>query len=317
MLDNDVPDNNVLPSVSVIVPVYNGSATLPELVDRIQAALSDREFEIVLVDDDSADHSWSVIEELTAKYSYVTGIRLMRNFGQHAGLLAGIRAASGDLFITIDDDLQNPPEEIPTLLAALGPDADVVYGVPVEVAQNRWRRLAGSTVRWALRFGAGVEQSPTVSSFRAFRGTLRGAFDQPLGPGPSVDALLSWGSTRFTSVNVQHEERAVGESNYTLRQLVRFAFDTIAGYTVVPLRIASLVGLSTAGLGFLLLMFVLGRYVIEGGSIPGFPLLASAIAIFSGVQLLVLGVMGEYLGRVHFRTMNKPSYVVRDRSENR
>jgi glycosyltransferase involved in cell wall biosynthesis len=297
--------------VSVVVPVYRGAPTLRELYDRISVVLAPREdrFEVLFVDDCSPDDSWRVISELAADHDTVRGLRMGRNYGQHAALLAGLRAARFSICVTLDDDLQNPPEEVPKLLAALVENVDVVYGVPTVVRQDLSRRLAGRLARWSIR-ASGVEHAPSVSSFRALRTDLRRSFDVAIGPAVDIDSLLAWGTTRFTSVRVAHDERKVGVSNYTFRRLLAHAFDFLTGYSALPLRIATFVGLAASGFGVLLLGWVLGHVVFAGDAVTGFPFLASTIIIFSGVQLVMLGLIGEYVGRIHFRIMGKPSYAI-------
>jgi undecaprenyl-phosphate 4-deoxy-4-formamido-L-arabinose transferase len=299
---------------SVVVPVYNSEATLDELVHRIIAVLRevDTPFEIILVNDGSRDGSWQEISRLASSTHQVRGLNFHRNYGQHNALLAGIRAARFDTTVTLDDDLQNPPEEIFKLLARLREGFDVVYGVP-HVQQHGILRNAASTItKLALQDSMGVEIARSISAFRALRTTVRTAFDPYQGPYPSIDVLLTWGTQRFGNVKVRHDPRKVGESHYTLGMLLRHTLNMITGFSTRPLRLASLVGLSVTFLGLALLTFVIGRFAIEGGSVPGFPLLACALAIFSGAQLFCLGIIGEYLARVHFRTMDKPPYSIRE-----
>ena len=302
--------------VSIVVPVFRGAANLTELHRRVVTALGAREWELIFVDDGSPDDSWNVIRSISAVDRRVRGISLSRNYGQHSALVAGVRAAHLSTVVTIDDDLQNPPEEIQGLLLAFeGGGYDVLYGVTRQQSQDRWRRVAGRITRHALRASLGVKQAPDVSAFRAFRTDLRDAFAGEVGPAVSLDAMLSWGGARFGSGPAEHHPRAVGESNYTFRKLVRFALDTATGYSAVPLQAASLLGFATACFGALMLCWVLGRLVVNGGSVPGFPFLASTVAIFSGVQLFALGVIGEYVARMHFRVMHKPTYVIRETIE--
>jgi len=300
--------------LTIVVPVYRSAGTLAELVSRIASSLGDTSHEIVLVDDGSSDATWSAIRRLAS--TRVRGLRLGRNAGQHAALVAGVRAARYDRTVTIDDDLQNPPEEIPRLLARLDVgDVDVVYGVSAQPAQDRWRRAASRWSRRVIADGLDAPSASSLSAFRAFRTSLRDAFDQPLGPNVSLDAVLSWGTDRFGEVTVAHHPRREGTSNYTLRKLVRFMIDTATGYSIVPLRLASAVGLATLAFGIGLLAWVVGRPLLTGESVPGFPLLASSLTIFSGAQLVLLGVLGEYIGRMHFRVMHKPTYVVAETTD--
>jgi undecaprenyl-phosphate 4-deoxy-4-formamido-L-arabinose transferase len=268
-------------------------------------------YEVIIVNDASRDHSWAVIAELTKRYDFVEGIDLMRNFGQHSALLCGIRRARYDKIITIDDDLQHPPEEIPKLLAALTERVDVVYGVPISEQHGLFRDAASQITKLALQSAMGAEIARNVSAFRVFRTQLRDAFAEYQSQFVSIDVLLTWGTTRFAAVRVRHDPRTRGTSNYTVRKLILHALNMTTGFSVVPLQIASLVGFGCTALGIILLLYVLGRYVVQGTDVPGFPFLASVVAIFSGAQLFALGVIGEYLARVHFRVMFKPPYAVR------
>jgi len=297
--------------VSVVVPVYNGAGTLAELVERIGSALAGHELEIVLVNDGSDDASWARIQELARANPKVRGLDLSRNFGQHNALLAGVREATGSLVVTLDDDLQHPPEEIPVLLAALGDDVDLIYGTPAIRHHGLWRNVASRLVRIGLQSAVGSPMAAVVSPFRVFRVELRDAFDTFGGPYVSLDVLLSWATTRFQSIPVAHADRAAGTSTYTFRKLVSLALTMLTGFSTRPLRIASLVGLLATMFGLLVLAYVVVRLFVSGNPVPGFPFLASIVAILSGAQLLTLGVIGEYLGRVHTRSMNKPAYVVR------
>ena len=306
-------------SVSVVVPVYNGQESLRELVGDLAEVLPQLTdvFEVLLVNDGSRDRSWSVICDLTHQYHWVRGIDLMRNYGQHNALLCGIRAAGNEVVVTMDDDLQHPPVEIPKLLEKLEEGFDVVYGTPREQQHGFWRNMASRITKLALQTAMGVETARKASAFRAFRTQVRDAYASYQGPFVFVDVLLTWGTRRFASVSVCHRPRRTGLSNYTFAKLMTHALNMMTGFSVLPLQLASLMGFGFALFGLLVLVYVLGRYLIQGGSVPGFPFLASVIAIFSGAQLLSLGIIGEYLARIHFRSMDKPPYVVRAQSTER
>ncbi|HEY5976331.1 MAG TPA: glycosyltransferase family 2 protein [Solirubrobacterales bacterium] len=300
------------PSVSVVVPVFNGAETISELIARCRSSLAEctRDYEFVLVNDGSADDSWARIAHLAAASDDLRGIDLTRNYGQHNALLAGIRAARCEVVVTIDDDLQNPPEEIPTLLAALDEGSDVVYGEPQSKRQAAGRRIATQMVVKTLGF-LGGKTAPMVSSFRAFRTNLRDGFAAYSGPDVSIDGLLTWQTERFRSVPVRHDERTHGESNYSFFQLVRHALTMTTAFSTRPLRLASTFGFGVILFGIGVLIYVLVRFLTEGGSVPGFPFLASIISIFAGAQLFAIGVIGEYLARMHVRVMSRPSYAIR------
>ncbi len=304
---------SILPAgVSVVVPVYNSAAILPDLVARLGPVLQSlgRPHELLLVNDGSPDASWSVIGQLATRHPWIRGVRMMRNYGQHNALLAGVRLARFDTVITLDDDLQHPPEVLPRLLAGLTDGIDVVYGSPESEQHGVVRDLASVVTKMALGSAMGAETARMVSALRVFRTQLRSAFEAYSSPFVSIDVLLTWGTTRFTAIRVRHDPRGVGRSNYSFTRLIRHALNMMTGFSVLPLQLASVIGFLFTLFGMGVLAYVLGRYLVSGSSVAGFPFLASIIAIFSGAQLFALGIMGEYLARMHFRTMDKPAYTV-------
>ena len=306
----------LLTSISVVIPVFNSERSLQELLSRLDGLLGQlaESYEVVLVNDGSRDRSAEVLDEACMIYPWMRVIHLMRNFGQHNALLCGIRNSSGDVIVTIDDDLQNPPEEIPSLLEKLEKGYDVVYGFPKEESHGFLRNLASRITKISLQQAMGVEAASRISSFRAFRASLRQAFEDYRGAFVSIDVLLSWGTTRFGAVPVANPPRTLGKSNYTIGKLISHAMNMMTGFSTLPLRVGSLVGFSFALFGFFVLAFVVTRYFVAGGSVPGFPFLASMISIFAGTQLFALGIIGEYLGRMHFRLLDRPSYTLRSRN---
>ncbi|WP_304302848.1 glycosyltransferase family 2 protein, partial [Chromatium okenii] len=270
----------------------------------------DPHFELILVEDCGGDDSWSVIEALAKEDGRVRGLELARNYGQHNALLCGIRAAKGTILVTLDDDLQNPPEEIPKLLKRLNEGYDVVYGRPRQEQHGFLRDAASRITKLALQSAMGAETASQVSAFRVFYTRLREAFQDYRSPTVNIDVLLTWGSTRFTAITVQHDERCIGVSGYTLRKLITHALNMMTGFSTLPLQFASIMGFIFAAMGLLVMFYVLGRYLLDGNSVPGFPFLASIITIFSGVQLFALGIFGEYLARMHFRSMERPPYTL-------
>ncbi len=306
--------NGSQPGVSVVVPAFNSELSLPELVRRLELVLkaAAHEYELILVDDCSRDSTWQVIEQLVREHDWVSGVHLMRNYGQHNALLCGIRLARHDVCVTLDDDLQHPPEEIPKLLERLNAGADVVYGTPEREQHGFWRDIATQVTKFALQSAMGAPIARKAGAFRMFRTQLRQAFAGYDGPYVSIDVLLTWGTTRFDAVTVRHEPRMLGTSNYTLRKLVVHAVNMLTGFSTWPLQLASLTGFTFTVIGTLALFYVVIRYLIQGGTVPGFSFLASMIAIFSGAQLFSLGIIGEYLARMHARSMQHPTYAVRE-----
>lgn len=299
-------------SISIIIPVFNAELTLHKLIGQLTAALPTmaENFEIILVDDCSRDDSWKHIKALKTNHKFLRGIRLSRNYGQHNALLCGIRAANFETVVTMDDDLQNPVSEITKLLEKLEDGFDVVYGTPERPQHGILRNLASSLTKLALQSVMGAEAARKVSAFRAFRTRLRDGFQNYSGPYVSIDVLLTWSTSNFASLKVAHVPREAGNSNYSFRKLISHAIDLITGFSTLPLQLASILGFVFMFFGLGILVWVLGMYLFLGASVPGFPFLASIIAIFSGVQLFALGIYGEYLARIHFRTMAKPSYLV-------
>ena len=280
-------------SISVVTPVYNGEASVGELCRRLAEVLPriSAEHEVILVNDGSRDRSWETISELCSRSSMVRGLNLMRNYGQHNALLCGIRAARYEVIVTMDDDLQHSPEEIPRLLARLEEGFDVVYGAPKAEQNGLMRALASRITRLALSAAVGSDVAKNVSAFRVFPTQLREAFAAYQSPFVSIDVLLTWATTRFGATTVAFQPRHSGSSNYSFTKLVRHALDMMTGFSTAPLQLASLIGFTCTLFGLAVFIYVFVRYCLEG-SVPGFPFLASIIAIFSGAQLFALGVIG-------------------------
>jgi undecaprenyl-phosphate 4-deoxy-4-formamido-L-arabinose transferase len=300
-----------LEGLSVVVPVYNSEASLRELVHRLGGVLPTLApaFEVILVDDGSSDQSLNVALDLEGRVPWLDVHALMRNYGQHNALLCGIRRARYGITVTMDDDLQHPPEEIGALLQLLGRGADVAYGKPVDEKHGLFRTLASRWTKYALRTAMNADAAGDVSAFRAFRTELREAFRAYDHSYVCLDVLLTWGTTRFAAAQVRHDERRHGTSNYSYRRLLVHTLNMITGYSTLPLQLATFLGFAFMLFGVAVIVFVVGRYLLHGSVAPGFPFLASLIAIFAGVQLFALGIIGEYLARMYFRSLNRPAYV--------
>ena len=301
-------------SLSIVIPVYRSAGTLPELVDRVNGVL-DRlpgPSEVILVNDGSPDASWQVIASLAGSRPRLRGINLMKNYGQHGALLAGILASRGRLIVTLDDDLQTPPEEIPRLMDELNKGFDLVYGIREREQHGIFRNACSVGIKWTLSRLLGVEAARAMTSCRIFRSELRRAFEGRVGPHVFLDALLCWGTSRIGSVIVVHRRREGGNSGYSIGRLVAHTVGMVISFSHVPLQIAGYIGLVATLLGVVLLAYVLGAFLLGGRVVPGFTFLAATLILFSGVQLFVLGVMGEYLARMHQRLMGAPAYVIRE-----
>ncbi|MBM3125060.1 MAG: glycosyltransferase family 2 protein [Chloroflexi bacterium] len=297
--------------MSVVIPVYRGETTIPSLVEQLAKALPELAdaFEVILVHDGSPDGSWKNIERLAARYPWMVGIRLMRNYGQHNATLCGVRAAKYELIVTMDQDLQHPPQEILKMVEKLEQGYDVVYGSPARLPQGFWRNLMTAAMKRLLANVMGIPSIRRISAFRIFRSHLRDAFVQFQNPSLILDVLLSWGTDRFAwvNVNIPPAER----TNYNLAALVKASVLILTGFSTAPLRAASWMGFLMTLFGLGILVYVTYVYFMLG-SLPGFPFLASIIAIFSGAQLFTLGILGEYLAHIFERSMDRPAYVVQE-----
>jgi undecaprenyl-phosphate 4-deoxy-4-formamido-L-arabinose transferase len=298
--------------ISVVIPCYNSAESLGPLVEQLAEVLPGcaDAYEVLLVNDDSRDSTWEAIQRLSERYPWVVGINLMRNYGQHNATLCGTRNARYAITVTMDDDLEHPPAEIPNILAKLAEGHDLVYGVP----QKRTKTIYRNVLSWLIRFAIAVATRQRIvrdlSAFRAFRTSLRDASTDYRSPQVLIDILLGWGTTRVETTTVKMQSRAVGRSNYGFFHMINVALLMWTGYTTLPLRFASLVGFFFVVFGMAVLIYIFTLYFMYG-TLPGFPFLASTIAIFGGVQLFTLGIIGEYLARMFNRSLDQPVYVIK------
>jgi undecaprenyl-phosphate 4-deoxy-4-formamido-L-arabinose transferase len=307
-------------AVSVVVPCYASAEMLPALFARIRDVLEKdgSGFELILVEDRGPDRdaTWDVIQRLAHEDARVRGFRVLKNGGQHNALLLGIRQAKHDIIVTLDDDMQNPPEEMPRLLRELeDKKLDLVYGTPRKKQHGLVQNLGSAAVRSALWLATKSPQARFASPYRAFRTRVRNAFSSYNSPFVSIDALISWGATNVASIPVDHADRAAGQSNQSLRTLLRHAVTMIVAFSNLPLALTTIAGAVSLLFGAGLLAYaVIGRLtgVI---SVPGFAFTLAAISIFSGAQMATLGILGEYIGRIYARSQDRPPYVVDDATE--
>jgi len=301
-----------MPSLSVVIPVFQAELTIRRLYEQLVPELESitNQFEIILVEDFSRDNSWPIIRDLAACDGRVRGIRLRRNFGQHNAILCGIIVSRYDIIVTMDDDLQHPIEAVKLLVAKLDEGYDVVYGAPDKEQHDTLRNIASRLTKIMLSSVMGEESALKMSAFRAFRAELKRDFQHYRGIHVSIDVLLTWTTQRFTAIDIPHRPRNTGRSGYTFRKLARHALNTITGMSVLPLRIATIVGFGFTLFGLVVLGYVLFKYLVDGAVVPGFSFLACVIVIFSGAQLFSLGIIGEYLGRLYFRSFNRPPFVI-------
>jgi len=299
--------------VSVVIPVYNSEATLVELVGCLLTVLGDLElgFEIIMVDDGSEDKSWDILCELQARYaSHVVAIQLMRNYGQHNALMCGFRQSRGEYIVTLDDDLQNPPEEIPKLLSVIREnETDLVYGIPEVKKHDLWRNLGSILIRKFYKrvFKLNVQHC----SFRVIRRNLMESILSYNLNFTYIDGLLAWNTRRVGSVFVDHHARPMGRSGYSLRKLLILSFNLFTNFSLLPLQFVSACGVLVALVGMGAGFFYFFQSLHSNIAVPGYASTIIAIMVLGGTQLLALGIMGEYLGRLHLNVNRKPQYVSR------
>lgn len=301
-------------NLSVVIPVYNSATLLEQLVQRLLPVLDGTglSYEVVFVDDGSRDDSWRVLTELKAAHpDKITAIQLMRNFGQHNALMCGLRHTQGKYVVTMDDDLQNPPEEIPRLLEAIeSRGLDLVYGS----AKCPSRSFARCTASWLVNdlfFKVVFRSRAHVSPFRIMRRELlQSVFSYTLNF-TYLDGLLAWNTQRIADIPVEHHPRGAGKSGYSLSKLVVLALNLFTNFSLLPLQLVSLAGLVAAGLGLIVGTYCLVQYLMANISVPGYASIIISVLVLGGMQLLSLGMMGEYLGRLHLNVNRKPQYAIR------
>jgi polyisoprenyl-phosphate glycosyltransferase len=299
------------PHLSVVIPVYKAGDCLDELYRRLKASLETitPDFEIILVEDCGGDNSWQVIKRLATADPRVRGIQLSRNFGQHAATICGFSEAKGEWIATLDDDLEQAPESLPDLYRKALEGHDLVYGVYPQRSHKAWRNITSATARWLFN-KAIPSLNYTYTSFRVIRGDIARELQRFDSPFPFVDGYLSWLTNRYASVEVPHGVRTNGSSNYTFKKLITHTVNIFVTFSDLPLRMASWIGLmffllGTGWLGWILLGRLFGWVTASG-----FASIMGAIILFGGIQLLILGIYGEYIGRINFKSTRKPLYLI-------
>jgi polyisoprenyl-phosphate glycosyltransferase len=286
-------------AVSVVVPVYAGASALAELARRLDASMSSASLthELILVDDRGDPRAWLVICEVSRERPEVRGFRLGRNFGQHAATTCGIAHARGAWIVTMDDDLEHPPESVPKLVEACDAEHPLVYGVFPTRTHARYRNITSGLMRWTLK-KAFPDLNDSYTSFRAMRAPLARELVRFSMSRPYIDGILSWVTTSVATVDVSHGARQHGESAYTLKRLISHAVNIFVTFSQLPLRIASYGGALLASISFAYLLYIICGRLTGTITNPGYTSLMSVVLFACGVQLVILGVLGEYIGRL-------------------
>jgi len=305
-------------ALSIVIPVYNGANSIGPLVDALAALEVPGGLEAVLVNDGSPDNSLEVLTELRKTASVpLTVVNLARNFGEHNAVMAGLSFAQGEHIITMDDDLQNPPEEILRLWTHTRANSyDVVYTYYDHKQHSLFRNAGSRFTNWVADGLLDKPRGVYLSSFRCISAFTADAVLRHSGPSPYIDGLILQITRNIGQLKVKHNVRVGGHSNYTFRRLVRLFMAMFMNFSVMPLRISTIVGFTVAALGLVGVIAVVAEAIIVGHTPRGWASLLSATMILAGVQLVMLGVVGEYVGRLFITVNGKPQFVVRDVQKN-
>lgn len=300
------------PHLSIVVPLYNAAGTLPALVEELGALSIAGGFELVLVNDGSRDETEKIAQRLIAQTAVaITFLSLSRNFGEHNAVLAGIRVSAGDYVITMDDDLQNPPAEVPKLLAAAETgNFDVVYSSYEHKAHSWWRNAGSALTNFIADFVVEKPRKLYLSSFRCVSRLVADELGKSRTPYPYIDGLIFQVTQNVGTVRVRHAGRGRGESGYTVRKLLRLWISMLVNVSILPLRLMTFAGMLTSALGFLAIIEVVLEH-LWSGTPTGWSSLMAAMLLLSGTQLLLLGILGEYVGRIYLGVSEKPQSIVR------
>lgn len=304
-------------ALSIVVPVYNGAGSVPLLVEKLSELEVEGGMEIVLVVDGSPDNSLAVCRDLCARSKRsITVVNLSRNFGEHNAVMAGYSVARGEYIINMDDDLQNPPEEVLNLWRyAREHGFDVVYTRYAEKQHDSWRNLGSRLTNWCADHLLDKPKGLYLSSFRCVNAFVAKTILDHTGPFPYVDGLIMQVTQNIGSLEVQHLPRAEGKSNYTVARLLRLFLSMFLNFSVIPLRIASVIGATIGLVGFLALLWILVE-ALGGGTPRGWAFMTASLLFLTGSQLILFGIMGEYIGRLFLTANKRPQFVIRQVTRN-
>ncbi len=296
---------------SLVIPVYKSRNTLEELYSRIVKVLSKKGFnyEVIFIDDGSDDGSWNLLEKFCRKDKHVKAVQLTQNFGQHNAIMCGFREARGKYVITLDDDLQNPPEEIPKLIKKINEGYDLVYGEYSYKQHSYFRNLGSMVIQMLYKFIFKV--SGNLTSFRIIRREIISNILDYQRNYTFIDGLLAWQTKNIGYVLVKHDKRRGGASGYTFKKLIQLSLNMLTNFSIFPLQLASIIGFILSFLGIGIGVYFILKKILFGIPVTGFASIIASITVFSGAQLITIGLIGEYIGRIHLNLNNKPQYRIR------
>jgi len=301
-------------TLSIVVPVYHSASILPKLVNQVHSEMLkealDGRFELLLVNDGSTDNSWEVIRTLAAEHPFIKGISLLRNFGQHNAIMAGLNYANGDFVVIMDDDLQHPPQAIGNMVRALSAGYDVCYTNYLNRQHVWWKKIGSRFNDWIATRLLNKPKGLYLSSFKAIRKEVVKEIIQYDGPYTYVDGLILDVTRSITTVDIEHQARCEGKGNYNLRRSLSLCMGMATSFSILPLRIASYTGFAMAALSLVMLTFFIIRKLMHPELPAGWASLIVTILFIGGVQTLCIGMVGEYLGRMYLKINRKPQFVV-------
>lgn len=300
--------------LSIVVPVYCSALILPQLVEQIHVEMRkeglDGNFELLLINDDSPDNSWQVIRSLATTHSFIKGISLRRNFGQHNAVMAGLNHVSGNFVVLMDDDLQHPPHAIGDMVRALSEGFDVCYTNYLNRQHAAWKKLGSRFNDWVATHLLGKPKGLYLSSFKGLRKEIVREVIRYDGPYAYVDGLILDVTRSITTIDIEHQDRHEGEGNYNLRRSISLWLKMATSFSVLPLRLATYAGFALAGLSLVMIVFIVAQKFLHPDFPRGWASLIATILLIGGIQTLCIGMIGEYLGRTYLKLNHKPQFVV-------
>ncbi|MCM1385954.1 MAG: glycosyltransferase family 2 protein [Bacillus sp. (in: Bacteria)] len=306
--------------ISFVIPCYRSAATIEKVVDEISVAMEQLQkyrYEIILVNDNSPDETFEVIRRLCADRKEICGVNLAKNFGQHAALMAGFHYVHGDVAVCLDDDGQTPADEVGKLLAKIEEGYDAVYAKYEHKQHSAFRNLGSKVNEWMTRIMLGKPKNLYVSSYFAVKRFIVEEMIRYANPYPYVIGLVLRATDKIANVDVHHREREVGASGYTIGKLFALWFNGFTAFSIKPLRVATAVGAMASVAGFLYGVYTIIKKLVNPNVVIGFSSLMASVMFIGGMLMLMLGIIGEYIGRIYISLNNSPQYVIRESIDER
>ncbi len=306
---------------SVVIPIHNEEENLSELYGRLRPILEDlcdkeghprNSWEIIMADDGSTDQSWQIIKELHKNDKRVKGVSFSRNFGHHIAITAGIGFAKGDAVILMDGDLQDPPEEIPKLYAKFKEGFDLVYGIRKERHDPLLKKVTSYLFWWILRKFTGVNMPQGQTMLRILSRRLVDVLKDMKEYARFIHGMMAWAGFNVATVEVEHNARIKGKSKYNIPRLFKLAFHAVTSFSTVPLRLAIYTGLLTSFISFMAGLYFIYKKIVYNIPVLGYSSIIVSIFFVGGIQLLMLGIFGEYLGRTYQETQRRPLFILKE-----